>query len=60
MSHFDNIIQEFQQKRIERELKAQQVKYERLQQLQEMAELADLEMRQRRPRNRSNHYYNTL
>jgi len=58
MSQFDQVIHEFQQRRIEKEIKAQKVKFERMQQLQEMADLADMEMRQRRAKKQ--HYYNTF
>lgn len=55
MSQFDNVIFEFQQKRLEKEIAAQKVKSERLQQLCEQALLADLEMRQRKSRRDKNY-----
>lgn len=54
MSQFDDVIREFQQRRLEKELSTQQVRYERLQQLREMAHIADMEMRQRKSRKARN------
>lgn len=54
MSQFDNVIREFQQRRLEKELSTQQIRYERLQQLREMAHIADMEMRQRKSRKQRN------
>lgn len=53
MSHFENVIREFQHKRLEKEIISQQVRHERLEQLREMAHIADMEMRQRKSRKRS-------
>ena len=55
MSQFDNVIFEFQQKRLEKEIATQKIKSERLQQLYEQAMLADLEMRQRKSRRNTNY-----
>lgn len=54
-SQFDKVIREFQQRRLEKELVTQQVRYERLQQLREAAHIADMEMRQRKARKRNLH-----
>lgn len=56
MSQFDDVIREFQQRRLEKELSTQQIRYERLQQLREMAHIADMEMRQRKSR-KQRHFY---
>lgn len=53
MSQFDHVIREFQQRRLEKEISAQQAKHERLQQLRELAHIADMEMRQRKSRKRN-------
>jgi len=50
MSQFDDVIQQFQQKRIEKEIYAHKVKRERMDALQDLADLADMEMRKRRRR----------
>lgn len=50
MSQFDQVIQQFQQKRLERDIYAYQVKRERMDALQDLADLADMEMRKRRRR----------
>lgn len=52
MSQFDQVIREFQQKRVEKEIYSSRVRQERREQLQELADLADIEMRQRRARPR--------
>lgn len=57
MSQFDDVIREFQQRRLEKELTTQQIRYERLQQLREMAHVADMEMRRRKSRKRSTQSY---
>lgn len=56
MSQFDRVIHEFHQKRLEKDLTAQQVRQERMDQLREMAHIADMEMRQRKTR-RHHHYH---
>lgn len=49
-SHFDRVIQEFHEKRLDKEIYAQQVRYERMQELKELAASADQETRKRRVR----------
>lgn len=52
MSQFNKVIQEFQQKRVEKEIYASRVRNARLEQLEELAHSADMEMRQRRSKRR--------
>ena len=47
-SHFDRVVQEFHEKRLHKEIYAQQVRFDRLQELKALAETADKEMRKRR------------
>lgn len=47
-SNFDRVVQEFHEKRLDKELYAQRMRYERMQELKELAEHADQEMRKRR------------
>lgn len=58
MSQFDQVIREFQHKRLEKEITSQQARHERLQQLRELAHIADVEMRQRKSRKSRNYYSN--
>lgn len=52
-SNFDRVVQEFNEKRFDKELYAQRVRIERMRELKELAENADQEMRKRR----TNHYH---
>ncbi len=47
-SNFDRVIQEFHEKRFDKDLYAQRMRHERMQELKELAEHADQEMRKRR------------
>lgn len=46
-SNFDRVVQEFHEKRFDKELYAQRVRLERMRELKELAENADQEMRKR-------------
>lgn len=50
VTSFEAVIREFQQRRIEKEIHADQVKADRLRELMELASVADGELRQRRRR----------
>lgn len=50
MTNFEAVIREFQRRRIEKEIYADQVKADRLRELMELASLADEELKQRRRR----------
>lgn len=48
-SNFDRVVQEFHEKRFDKEIHAQRIRLERMRELKELAENADQEMRKRRP-----------
>lgn len=51
-TNFEDVIKEFQKKRLEIEMNAAKIREDRFQTLQEMASLADSELKQRRRRRR--------
>lgn len=50
MTNFEQVIREFQKKRVEKEIHADQIKEDRMRELMELASVADCEMKQRRRR----------
>lgn len=52
MTTFEQVIREFHQRRIEKEIYADQIKEDRLRHLQELAQIADCELKQRRRRSK--------
>jgi hypothetical protein len=52
MTTFEQVIREFHQRRVEKEIYADQIKEDRLRNLQELAQIADCELKQRRRRSK--------
>lgn len=54
MTTFDDVIREFQKRRIEKEIESDRVKNARMSKLQDLARMADQQMMKKRGRKRKN------